>query len=345
MAGRIRTIKPEFLEDEKLGIMSPLTRLLFACTWLMADDYGNFRANPAWVRSQAFPYDEETDVGAIREALATLTRECMLTLYQVRGQSYYHVTNWSKHQRIDKPGKPHCPGPEEAENLPKTEHSRDSRETVAKPSRDCSETLAPDRDLDRDLDQRPPNLLPQKARTRELGTTRELGSAAAAAEPEPKKTAPDVPNRLRRAVTAWESLRADELHAHSQRDPAGASFVDFTKWPEIEQIQRAWCAAVGLVPRKLGQFSAANRHLGAILEAIAHFGVEHTLKACEQAAHDPWCCGERGSEADPPRKRNTDCMSIRVISRLLDESGCDEPSRVTPAVARMLDEERKRCAL
>lgn len=115
MAGRIRSVKPEFIEDEKLGELDPLHRLLFLCLWLIADDYGNLRANPKWVHAQVFPYDEKTDVGAIRDALATLTRLGFLDSYSVRGQSYYHVHNWDKHQKVDRPGKRHCPAYEDRE--------------------------------------------------------------------------------------------------------------------------------------------------------------------------------------------------------------------------------------
>jgi hypothetical protein len=63
-----------------------------------------------------------------------------VTSYEVRGQSYFHIRNWSSHQRVDKPGKPRVPGPEHAENSEVV----GVREDVAKHSRDSRETLAPD---------------------------------------------------------------------------------------------------------------------------------------------------------------------------------------------------------
>jgi hypothetical protein len=114
MAGRIRSIKPEFLDDEKLGAMCPFDRLMFACSWLLADDYGNFRANPKWIKAQAFCYDENTSVEDIAESVIRLDSAGMFIAYNVRGQHYLHVTNW-QHQRIDKPGKPRCPGVNESE--------------------------------------------------------------------------------------------------------------------------------------------------------------------------------------------------------------------------------------
>lgn len=116
MAGRIRTIKPEFLDDEKLCSMNVVTRLLFAATWLLADDYGNLRSSESWIHGQVFHSDPEVVVEQIHEALARLTREGMLQAYSVRGQGYYHVANWHRHQRIDRPGKPKVPGPKEADS-------------------------------------------------------------------------------------------------------------------------------------------------------------------------------------------------------------------------------------
>jgi hypothetical protein len=40
---RIRTIKPEFWEDEGNGRLSALARLLFIATFNMADDEGRLR--------------------------------------------------------------------------------------------------------------------------------------------------------------------------------------------------------------------------------------------------------------------------------------------------------------
>ena len=43
---RIRTIKPEFWTDEKVGECSIPARLLFIATWNIADDRGNLERKP-----------------------------------------------------------------------------------------------------------------------------------------------------------------------------------------------------------------------------------------------------------------------------------------------------------
>lgn len=52
---RIRTIKPEFWEDEKLAKLPIHARLLFIGTWNFADDNGVLLANPVLMKSHIFP--------------------------------------------------------------------------------------------------------------------------------------------------------------------------------------------------------------------------------------------------------------------------------------------------
>jgi hypothetical protein len=111
---------------------------------LLADDYGRGRASEVILSGRVFPGDPEGPA-KLRESLARLSG-WYVRLYEVRGQRYFEVLNWKKHQKVDKPGKPLCPGPEEAESPKETHHSRECRETVAK----VPEGLAPDLDLETD---------------------------------------------------------------------------------------------------------------------------------------------------------------------------------------------------
>ena len=142
---RIRTLKPELLTDEKTAGLDDVEWRLFVSCILMADDYGNFRASPAALRAQAFWGTDATleTVANTREGLAMVS---LVSLYEVNGQSYGHITGWSKHQRVDHPGKPYCPGPELGIPITCVESSRKSRESVA----NIPETLLTDRDRERD---------------------------------------------------------------------------------------------------------------------------------------------------------------------------------------------------
>ncbi len=144
---RIRSLKPEILTDEKTAGLTDTEWRLFVSCIVMADDYGNFRASPAFLHTQVF-WGVSSTRDAVEKARETLARVSLLSLYEVKGQSYGHVNGWAKHQRVDHPGKPLCPGQELAESTPSDNSSRESQENLAI----TSESLKPDRDQDLDKD-------------------------------------------------------------------------------------------------------------------------------------------------------------------------------------------------
>jgi hypothetical protein len=129
---RIRSLKPEWLDDQKIASASDTARLLSISLILLSDDHGRGRAHSMFLASRVWPYSSRSP----RETLATLSGGLQelcnigfLRLYQVDGQDYFEVRNWRKHQRVDKPSKPRVPEPLESD------------------SGDPRETLAPDLDL------------------------------------------------------------------------------------------------------------------------------------------------------------------------------------------------------
>jgi hypothetical protein len=119
--------------------------------WLIADDYGNLRADPDYVRGQCLWATRESRDG-VAKALAGLARVSLVSPYTVRGQSYLHIHGWEKHQKVDHPGKPRMPGPECGDSSTSID-SRNPRED----SRESPDSLAPDlRPPTSDQDQRPP---------------------------------------------------------------------------------------------------------------------------------------------------------------------------------------------
>ncbi|HUY08421.1 MAG TPA: hypothetical protein VMW80_03090 [Candidatus Dormibacteraeota bacterium] len=96
---RIRTIKPEFWEDEGNGRLSPLARLLFIATFNMADDEGRLRWTPAYLKASAFMYDEGIDVAALMRELEAGP----IRAYDASGERLAVIVNFRKHQVINKP--------------------------------------------------------------------------------------------------------------------------------------------------------------------------------------------------------------------------------------------------
>lgn len=142
MAGRIRSIKPEILEDEKTAELSHIEWRLFVSLFLIADDHGNLRGESSYIRGQCLWATDDTRED-VEDALEGLARVSLVSRYTVRGQSYYHIPGWSKHQRVDKPGKARMPGPDEADSESYSSVAADSRDSRETP-RNVIETLAPD---------------------------------------------------------------------------------------------------------------------------------------------------------------------------------------------------------
>lgn len=117
---RIRSIKPEWLEDEKLAACSDGARLLSIGLILLADDHGRGRASTHYLSGQVWTYTSR-DPRKIAANLGELSAAGFALVYEVDGQAYYEIRTWHKHQRIDNAGKPRVPPP-----------SNDSRNSAAK---------------------------------------------------------------------------------------------------------------------------------------------------------------------------------------------------------------------
>ncbi|WP_024328864.1 MULTISPECIES: hypothetical protein [unclassified Thioalkalivibrio] len=94
---RIRTIKPEFWQDEDLAACSPHARLLAIALLQLCDKNGVFRAIPMQIHAHAFPWESEVNIPSLLEELEGCG---YVILYRVDGKSYGHIPGFTKHQRI-----------------------------------------------------------------------------------------------------------------------------------------------------------------------------------------------------------------------------------------------------
>ena len=99
---RIRTIKPEFWEDEKIGKLPIPCRLFFIGCWNFADDLGVINGNAALLKSQIFPYDENLRVSEIKKWIDALVDARMLVPIIHAEESYYFIRTFRSHQVLDK---------------------------------------------------------------------------------------------------------------------------------------------------------------------------------------------------------------------------------------------------
>jgi hypothetical protein len=107
---RIRTIKPEFWTDERVGECSVSARLLFIACWNFSDDYGGLDRSAKQLKAQAFPYDAIDCEPLVQELLNV----GLLVEYTAGGKTYLHINGFRKHQKVEKPAKPRIPLYEES---------------------------------------------------------------------------------------------------------------------------------------------------------------------------------------------------------------------------------------
>lgn len=117
---RCRNLKPGFFTNEKLAELPPLTRLLFAGLWCIADRDGRLEDRPKRIKAEILPYDD-VDVD---QSLELLTRgdDPFIIRYQVAQQRYIQVCHFRDHQHPHNTEKPsEIPGfPLDNESLTQT---------------------------------------------------------------------------------------------------------------------------------------------------------------------------------------------------------------------------------
>lgn len=99
---RIRSVKPEFWTSEQIAECSPNARLLFIGVWSFADDAGVHKASPRRLKMEVFPSDDFGEI-AVSVMVGELVKAGLVECYEVDGETYWKVTGWQKHQRIDQP--------------------------------------------------------------------------------------------------------------------------------------------------------------------------------------------------------------------------------------------------
>jgi hypothetical protein len=110
---RIRTVKPEFWEDEVVGLLPRDARLLFISTFNMADDEGLLRWTPAYIKAQTFMYDDDLTLKHVESLMGMLADAGLVFPYigGVARQQMAVVVNFRKHQKINRPQKSKLPPP------------------------------------------------------------------------------------------------------------------------------------------------------------------------------------------------------------------------------------------
>ena len=94
---RTRSIKPGFFDNEVLGGLPPLTRLLFIGLWCIADREGRLEDRPKRIKKTLLGYDD-VSTSEVSEMLQALHDTGFIIRYTVDGEEYIQVVNFAKHQ-------------------------------------------------------------------------------------------------------------------------------------------------------------------------------------------------------------------------------------------------------
>ncbi len=124
---RARNIKPGFFKNADLIELEPLTRILFAGLWCMADREGRLLDRPKQIKIELLPGDN-CDINAMLKDLA-LTG--FIIRYQANNSQYIQINHFLKHQN------PHVNEP--VSEIPA--RSQNSTSTVPAPCQNSTSTV------------------------------------------------------------------------------------------------------------------------------------------------------------------------------------------------------------
>ena len=93
---RTRYIKPGFFKNEQLCSLEPLTRLLFAGLWTIADRDGRLEDRPLRIKVECLPYDD-ADVDDLLSRLSN-GYDPFILRYEIEGRRYIQIVKWPENQ-------------------------------------------------------------------------------------------------------------------------------------------------------------------------------------------------------------------------------------------------------
>jgi hypothetical protein len=94
---RTRSIKPSFFDNEILGDLPPLTRLLFIGLWGIADREGRLEDRPKRIKKELLGYDD-VSTDEVSGMLQSLHDTGFIIRYATQDKDYIQVINFGKHQ-------------------------------------------------------------------------------------------------------------------------------------------------------------------------------------------------------------------------------------------------------
>ena len=94
---RIRSIKPDYFQDEDLADLGPYARILYLGLKSLADRRGRVEDRPRRIQVAVLPYDRDVDVDRL---LNDLVRVGRVVRYDVGGQRLIWLPKFENEERI-----------------------------------------------------------------------------------------------------------------------------------------------------------------------------------------------------------------------------------------------------
>lgn len=139
---RIRSIKPDIRRSLTVSSWPYVVRWTFAGLPGYCDDHGRGLDDIRLVKAELYPLDDDMTARKLDrhlDMIANTGSRPPLCRYEVAGQRYFHLVNWSEHQR------PSHPTPSRIPPCPLHEASGNAPEVVPNDSREVRERFVPSR--------------------------------------------------------------------------------------------------------------------------------------------------------------------------------------------------------
>lgn len=107
---RIRTIKPDFFTSLTVADLSVPARLTFIGLWTHVDDEGRCLDNAALIKAAVWPL--ERTAKHVEADLVEMEKADHIVRYRAAEASLIQVTNWKRHQVINRAKPSRYPGPD-----------------------------------------------------------------------------------------------------------------------------------------------------------------------------------------------------------------------------------------
>ena len=95
-----RILKETICTSDTIDSLSWFEEILYYRLIVNCDDYGRFDGRIAVIKNRLFPLKENLTLSSVKNAINTLARVGLVSLYVFEGKPYLYLPSWNEHQQI-----------------------------------------------------------------------------------------------------------------------------------------------------------------------------------------------------------------------------------------------------